>query len=95
MKFLVKVVRATANGERILGRLEIEESSPRKARTKADLLLAPWRSRGATATRLVKKPGNGGARRRASGRRGRMNPSAAATFSSSDSPLIAAESGIR
>jgi hypothetical protein len=54
MKFLVEVLRSSAEGERILGRLEIEEPTARKAQTKAQLLLAPWRNRGATKTRVLK-----------------------------------------
>jgi hypothetical protein len=54
MKFLVEVLRSGDEGERILGRLEIEEPTARKAQTKAQLLLAPWRNKGATKTRVLK-----------------------------------------
>lgn len=56
MKFLVEVVRSSKGRERVLSRLEIDESSPRKAETKAQLLLAPWRNSGATSTRVVSFP---------------------------------------
>jgi len=52
-KFVVEVVRATGASDKILSYVEIEESSLRKARLKAQLLLAPWRELGATSTRVL------------------------------------------
>ena len=53
--FTVEVVRSVGASEKVLSEVEIQESSEQKARTKALLLLAPWRHRGATSTRLLKR----------------------------------------
>jgi len=53
MKYLVQVVRAVDGREKVLDLVEIDESNRRKAATKAQLLLAPWRNHGATNARVV------------------------------------------
>lgn len=51
-KFIVEVVRTLGPSEEILARIPIEEESHDKASAKARLMLAPWRAKGATATRV-------------------------------------------
>lgn len=58
MKFTIEVVRAAEAGRQtVLHRTSVEEISPRRAKTKADQLFGAWRSRGATAVRVLNPRG--------------------------------------
>ena len=58
MQFIVEIVSCVAQSQKVLGQVQIDEPSRRKARTKAHLLLAPWRIRGATCAHLLDRRGN-------------------------------------
>ena len=53
-KFVIEIVRSIGAADKVLSHVEIEEDSFRKARLKAELLLAPWRDLGATGTRVLR-----------------------------------------
>lgn len=58
MKFTIEVLRAIeAEGQQVLHRTTVDEISPRRAKTDADLLLKAWRGRGATRARVLNPRG--------------------------------------
>ncbi|MFY9695024.1 MAG: hypothetical protein WA776_22320 [Xanthobacteraceae bacterium] len=58
MKFTIEVVRAVEGGAQdVLHRATIDEISPRRAKTKADLLRSVWLGRGATVVRVLNPRG--------------------------------------
>jgi hypothetical protein len=58
MLFTIEVLRSGEGGsEDVLHRVKVDEISPKRAKTKADLLLTTWRGRGATSTRILNPRG--------------------------------------
>lgn len=58
MKFTIEVVRGGEGGRhQVLHQTTVDEINPKRAKTRADQLLQAWRSRGATATRVLNHRG--------------------------------------
>jgi len=55
MKFIIEIILTSEADAEILDRIEIDETSKKRAVAKAKLLLSHWRSRGATSVRVLNR----------------------------------------
>jgi hypothetical protein len=53
MKFVIEIIRTDEALAEVLDRIEIDETSKKRAAAKANLLLSHWRDRGATSARIL------------------------------------------
>jgi len=54
MKFIIEIILTSEADAEILDRIEIEETSKKRAVATAKLLLRHWRNRGANSIRVLK-----------------------------------------
>lgn len=56
MKFVIEIIRINEVSAEVLDRIEIDETSKKRATAKANLLLSHWRDSGATSARILIEP---------------------------------------